>query len=143
MIIYQKHSWPLNRFQCNQSTIDTLGWYTDNGGPFTGELFVQCLSAAASCTASGFTTVSQRTYCTDFSNVAQSSSGALLSRKNLAQTTNIVVGYVSTAWSPEIRMANGTSASNFRVVSRIDLGQGFPINTPPGSVLFDLFTTRY
>ena len=135
MIIYQKHSWPLNRLECNQSTIDNLGWYTDNGGPFAGEPFVQCLSAAASCTASGFTTVSQRTYCTDFSNVTQSSSGAVLVNRTLARTTNIIVGFVSSAWSPDIRMPNGTNASNFRIVTRIDLGQGFPINTPPGSVL--------
>lgn len=138
MIIYQKHSWPLNRFQCNQSTIDSLSSYTDNGGPFTGEPFVQCLSATSACIASGFTTVNQSNFCTDFSRVTLTSSGSLLIRRTLARTTNIIVGYVSTAWPAEIRMANGSSASRFRVVSRIDLGQGTPINTPPGNVLFDL-----
>ena len=114
-----------------------MGSYTDNGGPFTSEPFVQCLSVAPSCTASGFSTVNQSNLCTDFSPSTQTSSGELLTRKTLVGTTNIVVGFESTAWSPEIQMANGTSASHFRIVTRIGLGQSSPINTPPGNVLFD------
>ena len=71
--------------------------------------------------------------------MVQSSSGALIKRLNLSRTADIIVGFASVAWASEIIRTNGTtSASSWRVLTRIDLSKNYPINSSPGmkSILF-------
>ena len=124
----------MGRLQCNRTLIASLGVYTDLGGS-AGDPFIQCQSPTASCLGAGFTTITPPTYCTDFSTSVQISSGALIQKRNLSRTTNIVVGYTGSRWPSQVQMANGISASAWRVVARIDLGQGYPINSSPSKVL--------
>lgn len=140
VIIYQTHSWTLSRFTCNQALIDSLGTYLD-GGTFYGEPNVAC---QGSCVGTGWTTISQPTFCTDFSPAVQSSSGALISRRFLNRNTNIRVGFASSVWAPEIRTNTGAQANNWRVITRIDLTQKYPINSSPGKYFFsDSISTSY
>ena len=136
VIIYEKHLWTLSRLRCNRTLIASLGWYTDGGRAFTRQPFIQCQSSPASCSGTRFTTISQRTNCTDFSTSAQISSGALIQKLNLSHTTNIVVGYYGAAWPVQILMTNGAPANYWSIVTHIDLTQGYPINSSPGTVLF-------
>ena len=121
---------------CNHSLIASQGWYTDGGGSFTGQPFIQCQSTVSSCTGTGFTTISQRTYCTDFSTLLGTSSGALMKKINLARSTNITVGFTGTSWPSVIRKPNGAVASSWRLVTRINLPQTYPINVSPSIILF-------
>ena len=131
VIIYQKHTWPLMYLGCNQSIIANLGWYTDGGGSFTGEPFIQCQPTVGNCSGSGFSTISERTYCTDFSSLFSISSGGLISRINLTRNATINVGFTVSSWLNKIRTSNNISANNSALVTRIDLTQKNPINTPP------------
>lgn len=127
----------MNRFQCNRTVIASLGLYTDGGVVFTGEPFVQCQSLTSSCPGTGFTTISQPTYCTDFSMTTQTSSGALNKKLILPLITNITVGYTGASWPSQIRMANGAQANNWRLITRINLRprpDGF-INSSPSKIL--------
>ena len=135
VIIHQKHTWILNDFQCNQSLIDSLGWYTNGGGAFNGQPSLQCQSPTPSYLGAGFTVISQRTYCTDLSTVAQISTGALITRINISRSTNMTIGYVGAAWPNSMRMASGLPANNWSVVTRINLTQSFVMNSSPGKVL--------
>lgn len=133
VIIYQQHSWTLSRFACTQNTINNLAWYNDGGSGTISDPFMNCLSLAATCTASFFTTIRERTYCTDYSSAVASSTGALIKKMNLSSTTDIIVGYVNAAWATEILKTNTTTtASTWRVVARIDLTKNYPINSSPG-----------
>ena len=132
VIIYQTHSWTLSRLNCSQAMIDSLGWYTDGGGAFNGVPSLACISSTVSCTASTFNTINQRTFCTDFSNTVQSSSGALIKTMTLSRSTNILIGFVGSSWAPEIKLANGNGAISWRVVALIDLTKNYPINSSPG-----------
>lgn len=129
-MITQSHSWTLSRLRCNQSVIDSLGWYND-GPTFYGEPSVTCQTAGG-CAGTGFIPIIERTYCTDFSTAVQISSGSLIKKMVLQRTTNILVGFVGVAWASEIRMSNGFSAVDWRVLTRIDLTQKYPINSSPG-----------
>ena len=135
VIIYQTHSWTLNRFPCDQALIDSLGWYNDGSGAFSGQPFLQCLSTSADCTASGYPTISERTYCTDFSNSVQISSGGLIKRITLSRSTSILIGFTGSVWASEIRLSNGASANAWRVVTKIDPTKNYPINSSPGMSL--------
>jgi hypothetical protein len=132
VIISQSHSWTLSRFACTQSTVNNLGAYADSGTTHTGDPQLSCRSAAAACTSSAFVTINQITYCTDFSPQVATSSGSLIKRLTLARSTNIVIGYSSSAWAAEIRLANGASAAIWSVMAKIDLTQGYPLNSSPG-----------
>ena len=132
MIIYQKHSWTISRFPCDQALIDGQGWYNDGPGVFSGQPFLQCLPSPASCTASGYSPISERTYCTDFSNSVQISSGALIKRITISRSSTILIGFTGSAWANEIKLSNGAAASNWRVVTKIDLTKNYPINSSPG-----------
>lgn len=131
LIIIQSHSWTLSRFQCNQATITNLGTYTDGGGAHSGEPNIACRTGAA-CTSSGYVTINQRTYCTDFSTSVLTSSGSLIKRMTVSRTTNIIISFASVAWATEIRMANGVTASSWSVATKIDLTQTYPLNSSPG-----------
>ena len=135
MIVSQTHSWTLSRFPCNQALIDSLGWYNDGPAPFSNQPFMQCLSASASCTASGYSTIIERTYCTDFSNSVQISSGALIKRITISRSTNILIGFTGSAWASEILLGTGAYANFWRVVTKIDLTKNYPINSSPGESL--------
>lgn len=140
MIISQSHSWTLSRLPCTQSTINNLGVYTDGGGAYTGEPFIMCQLAPASCTSVGFTNIFLQTYCTDFSSEVQSSSGALITKMTLSRTANIIVGFNSSAWATVIKTSTGAASSTWKVMTRIDLTQSYPINSSPGTVLLDHIT---
>lgn len=123
-------------FGCNHSLIASQGWYTDGGGAFTGEPFIQCQPTVSSCTGTGFTTISERMYCTDFSTLLGTSSGALMKKMNLTRSTNIIVGFTGTSWPSVIRKPNGSVASSWRLVTQINLPQTYPINTSPSKFIF-------
>ncbi len=82
-----------------------------------------------------FTTISQRTYCTDFALSVQISSGSLITKMTLSRTTNILVGFRSVAWAPEIPSTSGAFAGYWRVITRVDLTKNYPINSSPGMQL--------
>lgn len=133
VVFSQTHSWTWSRLKCNQSTIDTLGWYTDGGGAFTGEPNIQCQPTTTSCPGTGFTTVSQRTYCTDFALSVQISTGSLITKMSLSRTTNILVGFKSYSWASEIPSTSGAMVGTWRVITRVDLTKNYPINSSPGN----------
>ena len=137
IIVYQSHSWTLSRFNCDQTIINTLGPYLDNG-VVTGQPNVACQSAAASCTAAGWVLINNPTFCTDFSLAVLISSGALIRKQILSRNTAILVGFTGIAWATQIRTTNGTPANPWSVMTRIDLTQKYPINFSPG--IFSHFT---
>ncbi|CAF5031394.1 unnamed protein product, partial [Rotaria sp. Silwood1] len=130
VIIYQSHSWTLSRLHCDQALIDSLGLYVD-GTSFTGEPSIACQSPAG-CSGTGFTTISQVTYCTDFSTAVQISSGALIKKITLDRNTDILVGFTGNSWAPEIKTSLDGVADYWRVITHIDLTQKYPINSSPG-----------
>lgn len=133
IIIYQSHSWTLDRFACDQTKINNLGRYADTptGGTGAGAS-ISCQPITPSCPGTGFSTISDYTYCTDFSIAVQISSGALIKKMSLSRSTNIVIGFQGVAWAGEIKKSSGAGASSWFVVTRIDLTQKYPINTSPG-----------
>ena len=131
IIICQSHSWTLDIFRCNQSTISTLDLYSDRRYSVAYDPWVDCLVAGV-CPAAGFAFIQEQTYCTDFSIALQSSSGALIKSRTIDRNANILIGYYSSAWAPEIQTALGVSAGAWRVITRIDLTQKYPINFSPG-----------
>lgn len=138
MAFYQTHSWTLSRLNCDQTTINNLGWYAD-GGSFTGEPNINCQPTASSCSGSNFSPVSLRTYCTDFSTTVQISTGSLLTKMSLLRTTNIVVGFKSSAWANEIPSTSGAMGGNWRVITRVDLTKTYPLNSSPGRDILTIF----
>lgn len=133
VIIYQQHSWTLSRFACTQTTINNLGWYNDGGSSSVAEPYLNCLSSSAACTASLYTRIRERTYCTDYSPTLQSSTGAVISRRTISRNSDIIIGFASGAWAPEILRTNSTSSAwDWRVVTKIDLTKNYPINSSPG-----------
>lgn len=132
IIISESHSWTLTRFPCDQTKINTLGHYADTNGGVSGAT-VACQTSVTSCTGTGFSAFSDYTYCTDFCNAVQISSGALIKRMNLSRTSNIVVGFTGSAWASEIKSSSGVSASLWYLVMRIDLTQKYPLNSSPGN----------
>ena len=124
----------MSRFPCNQALIDSLGLYLD-GGVFWGEPQVVCQPTPSSCIGSGWIAVNRSTFCTDFSSAVQISSGALISKRTLNRNANILVGFASYAWATEIRTGTGLAASDWSVMTRIDLTQKYPINSSPGIFL--------
>ena len=135
VIITQSHSWFLARFPCDQNTIDTLGYYNDGPGAFSGQPFVACRPNATFCTGTGYVTIQQLTYCTDFSLAVQISSGSLIKRVTLNRNTNIVVGFYGGNWASEILNASSLPALGWEVDIHIDLTQKYPINSSPGRTL--------
>ncbi|CAF4969164.1 unnamed protein product, partial [Rotaria sp. Silwood1] len=129
VIIYQSHSWTLSRLHCDQALINSLGLYVD-GTSFSGEPRIECQSPAG-CSGTGFNTISQVTYCTDFSTAVQISSGALIKKITLDRNTDILVGFNSSAWASEIKTSLNTAANGWRVITHIDLTQKYPINSSP------------
>ena len=138
IIVSQTHSWTLSRFPCNQALIDSLGSYLD-GGFFYGEPNIVCQPNATACGGTGWTTIMQPTFCTDFSIAVQISSGSLISRRTLSRSSNIRAGFASNSWAVEILTTAGAAANYWNVMTRIDLTQKYPINSSPGS--FSGYTT--
>lgn len=136
ILITEIHSWTLSRFPCSQSLINSLGLYADTSGG-GADAFVACQTLVTSCTGTGFATISDYNYCTDYSNTVQISSGSLIKKVTLSRSTNIVVGFTGSAWATVIIQSGtvSTSASNWAVVTRINLGTKYPINSSPGIFL--------
>ncbi|CAF3426697.1 unnamed protein product [Rotaria sp. Silwood1] len=130
VIIYQSHSWTLTRLHCDQALIDSLGLYVD-GTSFTGQPFIACESPAG-CSGTGFNTIRQVTFCTDFSTAVQISSGALIKKITLDRNTDILVGFTGNSWASEIKTSLNAVADYWRVITHIDLTQKYPINSSPG-----------
>ncbi|CAF4136194.1 unnamed protein product [Rotaria sp. Silwood2] len=130
VIFYQSHSWTLSRLNCDQALIDNLGFYAD-GSIFTNEPFIACQSTGG-CSGTGFTRISSITYCTDFSDAVQISSGALISRRTLDRNTDILVGFNGNSWADVIKQPSNANAIYWRVITHIDLTQKYPINSSPG-----------
>ncbi|CAF4849818.1 unnamed protein product [Rotaria sp. Silwood1] len=129
VIIYQSHSWTLTRLHCDQALIDSLGLYVD-GTSFTGQPFIACESPAG-CSGTGFNTIRQVTFCTDFSTAVQISSGALIKKITLDRNTDILVGFTGNSWASEIKTSLNAVADYWRVITHIDLTQKYPINSSP------------
>ncbi|CAF4900307.1 unnamed protein product, partial [Rotaria sp. Silwood1] len=121
VIIYQSHSWTLTRLHCDQALIDSLGLYVD-GTSFTGQPFIACESPAG-CSGTGFNTIRQVTFCTDFSTAVQISSGALIKKITLDRNTDILVGFTGNSWASEIKTSLNAVADYWRVITHIDLTQ--------------------
>ena len=130
VIITQSHSWTLSRYVCNQVTINTLGPYFDSAGG--AQPSVACRPGPAPCVSSGFVTIQQPTFCTDFSLAVQISSGSLITRMTLDRSTNILVGYSGGNWATVIQNSLGNPAAGWEVDTHIDLTQKYPINSSPG-----------
>lgn len=138
ILVVQSHWWTLFYFDCDQTIIDNLGWYNDyrNGMTIT-QPWVSCVSSPTSlCTSVGFNTILQRLYCTDYNDLLDLSSGSTITKITLNRTANFLAGYASSAWAGEIKMANGVSAGAWRIITRIDLTQKYPINSSPGEIEF-------
>jgi hypothetical protein len=130
IIVTHSHSWTLFYFACSQTTINTLGPFADFRNGLGAE--IDCQSGLALCAASGFLDMNNRSYCTDFSIAVQSSSGSFIRRQRLDRNSNIIVGYVSGDWANEIRATAGGPPGGWRIITRIDLTQKYPINSSPG-----------
>ena len=137
----QAHWWTLFYFDCDQTIIDNLGWYNDyrNGMTIT-QPTVSCLSSPTSlCTSVGFSTILQRLYCTDYTDLLDLSSGASITKITLNRTANFLAGYSSSAWASEIKVTGTSiSAGAWRIITRIDLTQKYPINSSPGTLLHQI-----
>lgn len=130
IIVTHSHSWTLFYFACDQTTINTLGPFSDFRNGLGGE--IHCQSAPLVCTASGFLSITNRSFCTDFSIAVQSSSGSFIRKQRLDRTSNIIVGYVNGDWASEIKATAGGPPGGWRILTRIDLTQKYPINSSPG-----------
>ncbi|UJR24846.1 hypothetical protein I4U23_006215 [Adineta vaga] len=128
VIISEKHSWTLSRFTCDQTLIDTLGYYDDI---YIGGIFLSCLSSSASCSSSLFQNSTDRTFCTDFSQAVNISTGSLIIKQTLSRTTNILIGFTGLAWADVIIPTSGTLQGYWSVMTRIDLTKTYPINSSP------------
>ena len=130
IIVTHSHSWTLHYLACNQTTINTLGPFSDYRNGFGAE--IHCQSGALVCAASGFLSITNRSYCTDFSIAVQSSSGSFIRKQTLNRNSNIIVGYVNGDWANEIKATAGGPPGGWRILTRIDLTQKYPINSSPG-----------
>ncbi|CAF2058121.1 unnamed protein product [Rotaria magnacalcarata] len=83
--------------------IDSLGWHTDGGGAYTNEPSIVCQSTAATCTACRYAPINQRTY----------------------------FGFTRSAWALVIKTSVGSVANNWRMITRIDLTQTYPLISSP------------
>ena len=135
ILISQSHWWTRFYFACDQNLIDNLGWYNDyRDGMIIYQPWIDCVTAPTSvCTGFGYTDITARTYCTDFSPLLDLSSGSSITRRTVSRNTNILVGYASGAWASEIRATSGGAANNWRIITRINLGAKYPLNSSPGT----------
>lgn len=53
---------------------------------------------------------------------------------NLARTADIVVGFKSNTWAPEIPPTSGAFVGYWRVITRVDLSKNYPINSSPDKI---------
>lgn len=51
---------------------------------------------------------------------------------SLSRTSNILVGFKSNTWAPEIPPTSGAMLGYWRVITRVDLTKNYPINSSPG-----------
>lgn len=135
ILISQSHWWTRSYFPCDQNLIDTLGWYNDiRDGMTIWQPWIDCVISPTVCTNFGYTDITVRTYCTDFSPLLDLSSGSSITRRTVSRNTDILVGYVSGAWANEIRATAGGFANTWRIITRINFGSKYPLNSSPGIV---------
>jgi hypothetical protein len=125
--ITERDSWTLTRYACNDTTIDTFGVFNDTNSTVPATL--ACISASATCAASGYQTINSPLYCTDFSTVYQISSGTYYTTQNLQINSIVDIAWQGSAWATEIL------TNQWSLVSHIDLTPiSGKINTSPGKL---------
>jgi hypothetical protein len=126
IIITERHSWTLTRYECNASIISTFGPYndTDNMKPAT----LVCISSSAACTASLYTTINSPLFCTDYSILLNVSTGTYTSQQNLAMNSTIDIAWRGAAWASQLL------TNDWSLVAYMDLTplSSDKINTSPG-----------
>ncbi|CAF1025002.1 unnamed protein product [Rotaria sordida] len=130
--ITERHSWTLARYQCNESTINSLGVYNDTQNEITATII--CISSTATCTSSLFQNISSSLYCTDFSTEFQISTGTYYTKQYLAINSIIDVASRGAAWASE------TLTNEWSLVTHIDLTPiSGKINTSPVTASLPIF----
>jgi hypothetical protein len=126
IIITERHSWTLTRYQCNATTVSTFGVINDTQSTVPATL--TCISSAAACTSSLYATINSPLYCTDFSTILDVSTGTYTSQQNLAVSSIIDLAWRGSAWAITLK------TNDWSVVTHIDLTPLTlnKINTSPG-----------
>ncbi|CAM4988738.1 unnamed protein product, partial [Rotaria socialis] len=102
VVITYRDSWALSRYACNDTTINKFLTYNDTQNATAASII--CISSSAACTASNFTAISSKLYCTDFSTAFDVSTGSYYSKQNLALNSVIDIASRGASWSSEILM---------------------------------------
>ncbi|CAF0859676.1 unnamed protein product [Adineta ricciae] len=138
VIITQRQSWTLSRYQCDETTINTLASFNDTLSSTSPTL--TCISSAAACTSSLYQTIVTDLYCTDFSTSFQVSTGSNYTKENLAVNSIIDITARGASWANEIL------TNSWSMVAHIDLTPvSGKINTSPvtGSLpVFQLYVNE-
>ena len=132
IIITERHSWTLSRYQCNQTTINTFSAINDTASTIPATL--TCISSSAACTASLFQTINSPLVCTDFSIGVNVSTGIYTSKQSLAQNSTIAIAWRGAAWATQ------TLTNQWSLVAYINLTtiSGNKINSSPSMCLLFL-----
>jgi hypothetical protein len=128
VIISVHQSWFSSRYPCNRSTYNVPGAYNDvlNGALPT----IVCISSAASCAASGFTSITLQFTCTDYSSIFRVSTGFYSTQQNLNLNSDIEIAWRGASWSLE------TNTNSWSMISRINLvPTSNIINSAPGNLI--------
>jgi hypothetical protein len=125
IIITERHSWIWTRYQCNQSTVNTISTFNDTASTVPATL--TCISSAAACTASLYQTISSPLFCVDFSVLFNISTGSYTSQQSLALNSSIDIAWRGAAWATQ------TLDNEWSLVAYINLTavSGNKINTSP------------
>ncbi|CAF3319276.1 unnamed protein product [Rotaria socialis] len=99
VVITYRDSWALSRYACNDTTINKFLTYNDTQNATAASII--CISSSAACTASNFTAISSKLYCTDFSTAFDVSTGSYYSKQNLALNSVIDIASRGASWSRE------------------------------------------
>jgi hypothetical protein len=126
IIITERHSWTLTRYECNSTNVGTFGVFNDSQSTVPATL--TCISSAAVCTASSYTTINSPLYCTDFSTILDVSTGTYTSQQNLVGSSVIDIAWRGAAWAPQL-MTNDWSLVAVINLTPLTLNK---INTSPG-----------
>lgn len=126
IVFTERFSWTLSRYQCNLTTISSMGIYNDtqNTQPAT----LTCITSAAICSTVNFTDITSPLYCTDFSTVYQISTGTVYTIESLPINSVFDIAWRGVSWGYE------TLANSWSLYAHIDLTPlpSGRINTSPG-----------
>ena len=127
IIITERHSWTLTRYQCNSTTISSIGAINDTQS--TQPATLTCISSSAACTASLYTTINSPLYCVDYSTILNVSTGTYTSQQNLAVGSVFDLSWRGSAWAVTLK------TNSWSLIAHIDLTPLTlnKINTSPGT----------